>query len=92
MQQKDETSFNKIPKQKEIAPSLFEIMKGNASNESQGLNFRAGWRDSRPKVRNPFEKNRKGGRLPPIKILGFPEMLVLMKRSSLFTKSLPIFV
>ena len=31
----------------------------------QGLSFRAGWRDSRPKFRNPVEKNREDGRLPP---------------------------
>ena len=34
-------------------------------NVCQGLNFRAGWRDSRPKFRNPVEKNREDGRLPP---------------------------
>ena len=39
----------------------------------QGLNFRAGWRDSRLKFRNPVEENRQGGRHPPKKILGFPE-------------------
>ena len=33
----------------------------------QGLNFRAGWRDSRAKFRNPVEKIREGGKIPPVK-------------------------
>ena len=39
--------------------------KLHQSKLKQGLNFKAEWRDSRPKFRNPAEKNREGGRLPP---------------------------
>ena len=48
--------------------------------------FRAGWRDSRPKFRNTIENNREGGRLPPRKILGFPEIFAFIKRNSCFRK------
>ena len=43
----------------------------------QGLNFRAEWRESRPKFRNPVEKNREGGKLPPWKISVFQKNFAL---------------
>ena len=55
---------------------------------AQGLNFRAGWWDSHPNFRNPIEKNHEGGRLPPGKILSFPEIFVFMKQNSLFLKKI----
>ena len=40
--------------------------------------IRAQW-DSCPKFRNPVEKNHKGGRFLPRKILGFLEIFAFMK-------------
>ena len=35
-------------------------------SEVQGLNFRARWRDSGPKFRNPVEKNSEGREIPTL--------------------------
>ena len=46
----------------------------------QGLNFRAGWWESRPKFRNPVENNHEGGRLRPRNIFGFLEIFAFIKQ------------
>ena len=57
-----------------ILLSIHNLKKDATGSNSQGLNFRAGWRDLRPNFRNPVEKNREDGRLPPWKILCFLEI------------------
>ena len=55
-----------------------------------GLEFQDGIRVQNLKI--PLKKNHNGGRLPPCKILSFPEIFAFMKRHYLFTKNLPIFM
>ena len=53
-------------------------------HQYQGLNFRAGWQDSRPKFRYPVEKNRKGRSLPPSL---FQNFLILWNETVRFRKN-----
>ena len=73
----DNTAISFIGKYHLPSESKFSVL--------QGLNFRAVWRDSSPKFRNPVEKNCQGRRLPPKKIFGFLEIFAFKKLNSLFS-------